>query len=69
MAAYWTNFVKTGDPNASALPAWPRFTASDGPVLILDTPIAPGQVARLPNLQVFDDVYAQVRGTPLPAKR
>ena len=69
MAAYWTNFVKTGDPNTSALPAWPRFTADDGPLLILKAPIAPGQVARLPNLRVFDDVYAQIRGTPFPAKR
>jgi len=69
MAAYWTNFVKTGDPNTSTLRTWPRFTADDGPVLILNTPLAPGQVARLPNLQVFDDVYAQIRGTPFPAKR
>jgi len=69
MAAYWTNFVRTGDPNASALPAWPRIIADDGPLLILNTPIAPGHVARLSNLRVFDDVYAQIRGTPFPAKR
>jgi para-nitrobenzyl esterase len=25
MQQYWTNFAKNGDPNASTLPAWPKF--------------------------------------------
>jgi len=33
---YWTSFAKEGDPNASALPAWPRWTASGERTLLFD---------------------------------
>ncbi len=33
---YWTNFAKTGDPNLSTLPEWPRYDKT-GEVLHLDS--------------------------------
>jgi para-nitrobenzyl esterase len=64
MAAYWTNFAKSGDPNGPKLPAWPAFEASGDRVLLLDEPIRTGPVPNLPSLLVFDAVYDQIRGRP-----
>ncbi len=30
MQTYWTNFAKTGNPNADDLPKWPQYEAADG---------------------------------------
>jgi para-nitrobenzyl esterase len=64
MAGYWTNFAKSGNPNGAGLASWPRFETRTAQVQMLGDPIATGDVAHLKTLQVFDAVYAQVRGKP-----
>jgi para-nitrobenzyl esterase len=36
MASALAAFMRTGDPNTSGLPAWPRYTAERGEVMVLD---------------------------------
>ncbi len=62
MAGYWTNFVKTGDPNGAGLPPWPRFDPEHDSVMRLDDPVRVTATPNLDKLQTFDAVYSQVRG-------
>lgn len=50
MSDYWTNFVKTGDPNGPGLPRWDPYDIQNQHVLILDTII--GQ-QNLPDKEKF----------------
>lgn len=64
MAAYWTNFVKQGDPNGPGLAYWPAFTLAEPRVQQLDDPITTGPVVDRESLERFDAVYSQLRGAP-----
>ena len=62
MSSYWVNFARSGDPNDSALPPWPKFTRTEGKVLYLGDPVTVGGVDSIDSLKVFDAVYTTVRG-------
>jgi para-nitrobenzyl esterase len=62
MARYWTNFVKSGDPNGEELPRWPTFDT--GNALHLDDSVFVDSLPGTSKLQVFDAVYDEVRGKP-----
>ncbi len=36
MCDYWTNFVKTGNPNGNGLPEWPKYTTSQYQVKVFN---------------------------------
>jgi len=56
MQQYWTNFAKTGDPNGSGLPQWPKYdTAARGYIEFTDN----GPVAREGLRRSFCDLYVE----------
>jgi para-nitrobenzyl esterase len=59
MSAYWVQFVKTGNPNVSGLPAWGSFSNSDPRSMIFEETSAPGL---LPNKEALDFLYKSYPG-------
>jgi para-nitrobenzyl esterase len=68
ISSYWAHFAASGDPNGRDLPVWPAYVGTDDKVQYLVDPIAAGGVPNIANLQVFDTVYAGVRGKPFGAR-
>jgi para-nitrobenzyl esterase len=62
MAGYWTNFVRSGDPNGAGLPRWPTFDTGNA-VHLSDT-VYTDRLPGTDKLQVFDAVYDALRGKP-----
>jgi len=59
MSSYWTNFVKTGDPNGPGLPTWPVFDdKAASPVMYLGTQIQPGPLPNKPGLDFMDAFWS-----------
>jgi len=61
MGAYWTNFAKTGDPNAPGLPAWPAFTTGGERALLIDGAMRAGPLPDAGDLDAIGWLYATVR--------
>jgi para-nitrobenzyl esterase len=41
MSTAWVSFARTGDPNHSGLPLWPRYTQESRAVMYFDAPCVP----------------------------
>jgi para-nitrobenzyl esterase len=61
ISSYWTNFVKSGNPNATGLPHWPRYEGTDGNVLYLQGHVTVGTVFHLDRLGAIETVYSSLR--------
>jgi para-nitrobenzyl esterase len=53
MTSYWANFARSGDPNGSNLPKWPRYSEG-GRVLHLDETIKDAPDALRPRYLALD---------------
>jgi len=64
ISTYWTNFAKSGDPNAPSLARWPAFTSAHPMVMTLGDPISAQEMAPedLRRLELLDMFYAKQRG-------
>jgi para-nitrobenzyl esterase len=63
MARYWVNFVKTGDPNGSELPHWPRLTRRTQRIMQLGAHAAPRPILP-PRLLRAMRAFIAAGGTP-----
>jgi para-nitrobenzyl esterase len=62
MSSYWTNFARSGDPNAEGLPLWqPHEARASDRAIILDADPSSERLPAKQRLELFDKLYAQMR--------
>ena len=64
MSSYWTNFIKTGDPNGAGLPHWPAVSDSPGMVMAVGEQFAPIPLAGSKAKQAFMEKYLTAKPRP-----
>ena len=67
LVGYWSQFVKTGDPNGAGLSAWPVFRRSENDCQELGRRVGPERVPRVEKMGIFYE-YLRTRLISLPAK-
>jgi para-nitrobenzyl esterase len=63
MATYWTNFAKTGNPNATGVPPWPAFTSKEPARMVFRGTPQAKPYDNLVQLEAMDAYFAW-RRTP-----
>ncbi len=58
MSDYWSNFVKTGNPNGKGLPQWPAYRP--GEKMIMDLGTRAHEVS-MPDSKALDFLYSQLK--------
>ncbi len=58
LMSYWVNFAKNGDPNGTALPAWPAFSVSSQQALFVDAQPGARPVPNMEQIKALDAYYA-----------
>ena len=68
MIQYWTNFTKTGDPNGTGLPVWPRYSPAED---VLMNFTAAGKPVAMPDpfKARLDIVAESMSAVPVTPKR
>lgn len=61
MQTYWTNFVRTGDPNGVGLPRWPDFRSSPSQVMMLGDQLGAEPIPSAKSLGRIDRLYWAAR--------
>jgi len=61
LMAYWTNFVKSGNPNGTGLPRWPAFNERQQLAMCFRRTAKPCVLPNLKNLKLLDQYYAERR--------
>ncbi len=59
MMAYWTNFAKTGDPNGSDLPKWPKYGPTEWQTMRLDKTSAAAPDAKRERYLFLDTAWGK----------
>ena len=55
MVSYWTNFAKTGDPNANGLPTWDLYNHADNKVMELGEHVGAIEDRYLKLYEIIDE--------------